>query len=162
MGLQIVKTWYIMNIIIQTVGDDHVENSFKKNKKFLAYIINKCTYKEQDNTRTAFTGNDDEMFLHYYEDDYVSEKLIQVYQEYIFTVDLENKEQVNKLRMIDKILAKYIEDYNFRHELKTGLLKIKVKKSSSNILEVLVNSIIDLFDNYETTFTRTIYIARWI
>lgn len=123
-----------------------MENSFKKNKKFLAYCPNYYKISEFD----------------YYEDDYVSEKLIQVYQEYIFTVDLENKEQVNKLRMIDKILAKYIEDYNFRHELKTGLLKIKVKKSSSNILEVLVNSIIDLFDNYETTFTRTIYIARWI
>ena len=64
--------------------------------------------------------------------------------------------------MFDKILAKYIDDYNFRYEIKKGLLKVKVKKDESNLLETLVSAIISLFDNYETTFTRTIYIARWI
>lgn len=122
-----------------------MENTYKRNKKYLAYCPNYYKITE----------------FEYYEDDYISEKLIQIYHQFIFSIDLENKEQINKLRMIDKILSKYIDDYSFRHELKTGLLKVKVKKNS-NILESLVNQIIDLFDNYETTFTRTIYIARWI
>lgn len=121
-------------------------NSYKGNQKTLAFCPN--YYKINS--------------FEYYEDDNVSEKLIQVYQDYIFTVDLENKEQVSKLRMFDKILAKYIDDYNFRYEIKKGLLKVKVKKDESNLLETLVSAIISLFDNYETTFTRTIYIARWI
>lgn len=121
-------------------------NSYKSNQKVLSFCPN--YYKISS--------------FEYYEDDLVSEKLVKVYQDYLTLVDIENKEQVSKLRMMDKILAKYIEDYNFRFEIKRGLLKIKVRREEKNLLEVLVNAIISLFDNYETTFTRTIYIARWI
>lgn len=121
-------------------------NSYKQNKQVLAYCPN--YYKINS--------------FEYYEDDNVSERLIKVYQAYIKSVDTNNKEQVNKLRMIDKILNKYIDDYNFRYELKRGIVSVKVRRDEKNLLEVLVNSIISLFDNYETTYTRTIYIARWI
>ena len=36
------------------------------NKKFLDHIINNRTYRDKDNKDRAFTGNDDELFLHYY------------------------------------------------------------------------------------------------
>lgn len=123
-----------------------MKNNYKKNQKVLEYCPN--YYKIN-----AFE---------YYEDDYVSERLIKVYYEFMFSVSLENKEELNKLKMIDKIMNKYIDDYNFRYELKKGLLNIKVKKDTKNILDHLIDSIIELSDTYETTFTRTIYIARWI
>ena len=121
-------------------------NTYKQNKEVLKFCPN--YYKINS--------------FEYYEDDSVSERLIKVYQAYIKSVDIENKEQVNKLRMIDKILSKYIDDYNFRYEIKKGIISVKVRRDEKNLLEVLVNAIISLFDNYETTFTRTIYIARWI
>ena len=36
------------------------------NRKFLDHIINKRTYRDKDNKDRAFTGNDDELFLHYF------------------------------------------------------------------------------------------------
>jgi hypothetical protein len=36
------------------------------NKKFLDHIINSCTYKDEENRYKVFTGNDDELFLHYF------------------------------------------------------------------------------------------------
>ena len=121
-------------------------NTYKQNKEVLKYCPN--YYKINS--------------FEYYEDDNVSERLIKIYSAYIKSVDIENKEQLSKLRMIDKILNKYIDDYNFRYEIKKGLSTVKVRRDEKNLLEVLVSAIISLFDNYETTFTRTIYIARWI
>lgn len=121
-------------------------NTYKQNKEILKYCPN--YYKINS--------------FEYYEDDNVSEKLIKIYTAYIKSVNIENKEQLNKLRMIDKILNKYIDDYNFRFEIKKGLNTVRVRRDEKNLLEVLVSAIISLFNNYETTFTRTIYIARWI
>ena len=44
------------------------ESSFylNTNKKFLDHIINNRTYRDADNKDRAFTGNDDELFLHYF------------------------------------------------------------------------------------------------
>lgn len=36
------------------------------NRKFLDYIINQRTYKLKNNKKEAFSGNDDELFLHYF------------------------------------------------------------------------------------------------
>ena len=121
-------------------------NTYKKNKEVLKYCPN--YYKISS--------------FEYYEDDNVSERLVSIYQAYITSVNLENKEQLSKLRMIDKVINKYIDDYNFRFEIKKGLTTVRVRRDEKNLLEVLVSAIISLFDNYETTFTRTIYIARWI
>ncbi len=95
------------------------------------------------------------------EDDYISLKLVSIYEDYIFDIDEENKESLKKIEEIDYILSKYIDDYNFRKEIKDGLLKIKVKKGT-NIIEAIVNGIISLFDKYEEGYTRNIYFARWV
>ena len=95
------------------------------------------------------------------DEDYISLKLINIYEDYIFKIDVNNKESVNKVIEIDKILSKYIDDYTFRKEIKNGVLKIKVKRGS-DILETIINSLISLFENYEDGYTRNIYFARWI
>ena len=46
----------------------------RTNKKFLDYIINKCTYRAEENKRRVFTGNDDELFLHYFVKGLLEEK----------------------------------------------------------------------------------------
>ena len=111
-------------------------NTYKKNKEVLKYCPN--YYKISS--------------FEYYEDDNVSERLIGIYQAYIANINIENKEQLSKSTKSNK----------FRYEIKKGLITVRVRKDEKNLLEVLVSAIISLFDNYETTFTRTIYIARWI
>lgn len=97
----------------------------------------------------------------YLEDDKLSEKLIDVYQEYVFKVDLHDKKEVSKLEQLDSILSKYIDDYIFRKELKAEMKKIRVRKDE-DILSAIVNWIIKVFDNYEEGYTRNIYFSRWI
>ena len=94
-------------------------------------------------------------------DDYISIKLISVYEDYIFNIDTNDTEKLNKIEELDKILCKYVEDYTFRKEIKRDVLNIKIKKGD-NILESIVNSLIRLFDKYEDGYTRNIYLARWI
>lgn len=114
----------------------------KKNKQILKYCPN--FYKIIN--------------FEYLEDDFITHKLISVYEDYIFNSNIEDKEGLTKL---DYAVNKYIEDYFFRKEMRRGLTEIRVKKGD-NIIEKIVSSIIRLADNYEMGFTRNIYFARWI
>lgn len=97
----------------------------------------------------------------YLEDDKLSEKLIDVYQEYVFKININDKKEISKVEQLDSILSKYIDDYIFRKELKAEMKKIRVRKDE-DILTAIVNWIIKVFDNYEEGFTRNIYFSRWI
>lgn len=97
----------------------------------------------------------------YFEDDKLSEKLISVYEDFVFKVDLNNKKQVTKLEQLDLVLNKYIEDYFFRKELKCEMKRIRIRKDE-DILNAIVNWIIKVFDNYEVGYTRNIYFSRWL
>ena len=97
----------------------------------------------------------------YFQDDLFTDKLIKVYRMFIFSVDPLNQEEIKKVRIIDKILAKYIDDYNFRKTMKHEVIQVKFK-SKENMLQNLINSIIGIFEKYEEGSTRKIYIARWI
>jgi len=96
----------------------------------------------------------------YYDDDELSERLIDVYKDYAFKVDINDKNELAKLEQVDKILDKYISDYFFRKELRAEMKKIKVRKDE-DILVAIINWIIKVFDNYEVGYTRNIYFSRW-
>ena len=95
------------------------------------------------------------------ETDYITLKIIGIYEDYIFNINEKNIEELDKIKDLDKILSKYIDDYSFRKEVQKGLLDIKVKRGS-NIIEIIVDNLIKLFDSYEDGYTRNIYFARWI
>lgn len=94
-------------------------------------------------------------------DDELSEKLISVYEDFVFKVNLSNKQQVAKVEQLDLVLSKYIDDYFFRKELKAEMKKIKIRKDE-DVLTAIVNWIIKVFDNYEVGYTRNIYFSRWL
>ena len=95
-------------------------------------------------------------------DDYISEKLISIYEDYIFKIDLANLEEIELAGKIDRVLSKYIEDYAFRKELRKELVEVRIKKSCTDILKAIVESVINIFTRYEEYTTRHIYISRWI
>lgn len=97
-----------------------------------------------------------------FEDDSLTDKLISVYRRFIFSIDVKDMKEVKTANQIDRILAKYIEDFQFRKEFKDGLMKFKISNSSKNILKSIVEGIINVFNIYEEGTTRKIYIARWI
>lgn len=97
----------------------------------------------------------------YLEDDELSERLIRVYHDYVFKVDLNNRVEVTKLEELDLVLNRYIDDYFFRKELKREMKQIRIRKDEDKLTAV-VNWIIKVFDNYEVGYTRNIYFSRWI
>lgn len=97
-----------------------------------------------------------------YEEDIFSKKLIKLYQQYIFRIDLNNKEDVESVIRLDYVISKYISDYAFRKEMQKEVPRIQVRKDAKDILKEVIKSIIKIFDHYEEYTTRVIYISRWI
>lgn len=98
----------------------------------------------------------------YFEDDYITDKLIKIYESFIFNIDIANVEEIKKVNKIDYVLGKYIDDYLFRRRMQTEIVNVKIKKSCTNVLHAIVESIITIFNRYEEETTRNIYISRWI
>lgn len=94
--------------------------------------------------------------------DELTDKLIRMYKEYIFRVDLNNELDIEKIKNLDEALSKYIDDYIFRKELKKEILLIKVKNDCKDILKFFIDKIISIFNKYKESSTRVIYISRWI
>ena len=96
------------------------------------------------------------------ESDYISERLIGFYKKYVCNIDLNNSEEIKKATCVDNIISKYIDDYTFRNEMKKELLQVRVKSTVTNVLKVIIDNIIKIFERYQEGMTRNIYIARWI
>lgn len=97
----------------------------------------------------------------YYSDDIISERLIDIYEKFIFSININNKESVIKVEKLDEVLFRYINDYCFREQVKNDMMTIKVKKGD-NVLETIVSAILSFCDNYEKLRTRKVQMTRWI
>ena len=96
------------------------------------------------------------------EGDVISNKLVDIYEDFIFKTDISNQENINLVKNIDHVLNSYIEDYSFRSTVQRELYNVKVKKNGNDILTSIVEAIIRIFNKYIYETTRKIYIARWI
>lgn len=102
------------------------------------------------------------MNMDFQEGDNISTKLVDIYEDFIFKADLTKEENIKLVKDIDHVLNSYIEDYAFRKEVKSKLFTIRIKKTGKDILTLIVEAIIGLFDKYIEETPRKIYIARWI
>lgn len=87
--------------------------------------------------------------------DEITSKLIEMYRNFIFSVDTTIPENIKKVTELDGALNKYIDDYIFRKEVQKRYLSLTSITS-------FIDSILSLFNNYEEYTTRVIYISRWI
>ena len=93
--------------------------------------------------------------------DTISEKLVSIYKNYVFSINVLNNEDLNKVQELDKVLSNYINDYVFRSTLKKEIVTVKVNRDS-NLLSNLVDAILKIFTRYEEYTTRQLYISKWI
>ena len=96
------------------------------------------------------------------EDDLLSIKLVNIYKDFIFKIDINNEIDLIKIQDLDKTMGKYVDDYFFRKTLQKEILTIKVRKSAGDVVRTIVDNIISIFKRYESDSTRKIYISRWI
>ncbi len=96
------------------------------------------------------------------QEDQLSDKIIKIYQEYIFKINLNNAEEVAKVKELDEAVAKYINDYSFRSEVQKQIVNVRVKSTCKDVLRFFIDVIIKIFTNYQDYTTRVIYVSRWI
>lgn len=94
--------------------------------------------------------------------DNLSLRLVDIYKDFIFKIDITNEADLKKAIDIDKTMGRYVDDYYFRKTLQEELSRIKVKKSAGDVIRTIVDNIIKIFKRYEENATRKIYISRWI
>ena len=94
--------------------------------------------------------------------DYLTDKVIKIYQDYIFSVDISNKSDLRIVSKLNKAVARYVDDREFKTLLNNFLISLKVSKKEENVFGFVVKSIISEYDKYMEGFTRNLYIPRWI
>lgn len=120
-------------------------SQFENNKKVLSYCQHFYTIINAD----------------FYSDDSLSKKLVDIYQDYIFSVDINNRDIKEKVRKLDNVMFEYISNSIFKNQIQNDIKKIKISKND-NILEVIVNAIINMFENYNKYKKDKLLTTRWI
>ncbi|MBQ3142010.1 MAG: hypothetical protein IJB82_00705 [Bacilli bacterium] len=123
-----------------------MQNRFLSNKEILKYAKNYYKIINEE----------------YYEGDNISYKLIEIYREYLLSIKSLTQNIISKIEKVDNIINKYFDDFEFKKELSKGITKLKIKKDGSNILEQVIDNFILIYDKYVESYTRNIYIPRWI
>ena len=96
------------------------------------------------------------------ESDLVSDKIIHIYQSFIFSLNSRNKNDIKKAMDLDKSVARYFDDREFRTLLNNYLKGLKVSRSENNVISYIANAIVKQYEKYMEGFTRNLYIPRWI
>lgn len=94
--------------------------------------------------------------------DFMTSKLIQIYQSYIFSINVKNKIERKKIIALNEAVVRYFEDREFKKMLTNFLVSLKVSKKETNVLLYIVNAIIKEHEKYMEGLTRNLYIPRWI
>ena len=116
-----------------------------RNKEFLKYCPNYYNIVNFD----------------FQENDLISEKLVNIYKNYVFSININSSEEVEKLQELDRVFGNYLRDYLFRSTLQKEIVTVRVQ-NDNNIIRNLVDAIIKIFSNYEEYTTRKLYISKWI
>ena len=94
--------------------------------------------------------------------DYVTDKVIEIYQTYIFSLNPTDKNDIKKAVEFNKIVLRYFDDRIFKKELTNTLLTLKVPKNEENVMGKIVEAIINTYEKHMEGFTRNLYIPKWI
>lgn len=116
-----------------------------RNKEFLKYCPNYYNIVNFD----------------FQENDLISEKLVNIYKNYVFSININSTEDIEKLQELDRVFGNYLRDYLFRSTLQKEIVTVRVQ-NDNNVLRNLVDAIIKIFSNYEEYTTRKLYISKWI
>ncbi len=94
--------------------------------------------------------------------DYMSDKIIQIYQSFIFSINTRNKTEIKKATDLNNAVVRYFDDREFKTILNNFLTSLKVSRKETNVIGYIVNAIIKEYEKYIEGYTRNLYVPRWI
>ena len=96
------------------------------------------------------------------ENDPVSIKIVQIFQEYTFSIDINNKKQIELLRNLTIAVKRYFDDSDFKKEVINLIATLRIKVGVNNVFEFISEKIVEAYNKYAEHYTRNLYIPRWI
>ena len=94
--------------------------------------------------------------------DYMSDKVIEVYQSFIFSINIKSKTDLKKIKDLNDAVARYFDDREFKTILTNFLVSLKISKKETDVIGAIANSIINEFKKNTEGYTRYLYIPKWI
>ena len=94
--------------------------------------------------------------------DIMSDKVINIYQSFIFSINARNKNELKEAMDLNKAVVRYFDDREFKTILTNSLKALKVSREEKNLIAYIARFIIKEFNKYMEGYTRNLYIPRWI
>lgn len=94
--------------------------------------------------------------------DTMSDKIIEIYQSFIFSIDINVKEELKLITQLNKAICRYFDDREFKKLLTLSLMALRLPKSTKDVLGAIAREIIKQYNKYMEGFTRNLYIPKWI
>jgi hypothetical protein len=116
--------------------------------------------REKVKILTTCSHFDDIVNYDFLEDDILTKKLIQYYQDFIFNVD-EGENSLSIIKQLDEALYKYTLDYHFARSLKDKLDVDVITSDNFAYLSDLMKYIIQFFSTYDESANKVIP-TKWI
>jgi hypothetical protein len=116
--------------------------------------------REKVKILTTCSHFDDIVNYDFLEDDILTKKLIQYYQDFIFNVD-EGESSLSIIKQLDEALYKYTLDYHFAKRLKDTLDVDVITSDNFTYLSDLMKYIIQFFSTYDESSNKVIS-TEWI
>jgi hypothetical protein len=116
--------------------------------------------REKVKVITTCSHFDDIVNYDFLEDDVLTKKLIQYYQDFIFNVD-EGDNSLSFIKQLDEAIYKYTLDYHFAKSLKDTLDIDIITSDSFTYLGELMRYITEFFSTYDESSSKVIP-TKWI
>ena len=94
------------------------------------------------------------------EDDLFSKKLVDFYKKAVTNANDEFK--LNKAIKYDKVMKKYIEDYNFSKKLKNSIDVSSILTSTIDLADAVLEYAVEFLLKYDEKVEETVVNTRWI
>ena len=94
--------------------------------------------------------------------DLLSDKVIQIYQTFLFSINARKKDELKKATELNTAIVRYFDDREFKTILNSFLTALKVSRKETNVIGFIAGEIIKEYKKYMEGYTRNLYIPRWI
>ena len=95
------------------------------------------------------------------DDDLFSKKLVDFYKNAVAKSKTDDL-SIKRITRIDKIMRRYIDDYNFSKKLKNSVDVSSILKSNMDLTDELFDYTMDFSDKYRDDIDNPIVNTRWI
>lgn len=96
------------------------------------------------------------------DDDLFSKKLVNYYKNAINRLNFSDSNSINKISKYDRVMRKYIEDYNFSKKLRNSIDITSILNSGIDLTEPVLEYVAEFSSKYDENIEEPIVNTRWI